>query len=234
MNHKLTHLCLCFVPHPRYFRSLLAHSGARTFPARSFPPDGTTFGQITLGQKLTKEIQPYSYWNMQFYQSEPAYVKFDYTIPRGASIGVYGRRNALPTHTQYHFKEVLSGFSASTRTARAAHVSSTQHRCLLMPQLTNCSHFYVSIQSHSHAPITITGISLANLLAAAFHNARGNPLHGAGSLVRLAVQRRRGCAGVDLLCGHCRGHDAELPERLLWQWTVPARTLPVQSRFRWR
>ena len=58
---------------------------------------------------------------MQFYQSEPAYVKFDYSIPRGASIGVYGRRNALPTHTQYHFKEVLSGFSA--RTQRATHVS---------------------------------------------------------------------------------------------------------------
>lgn len=59
---------------------------------------------------------------MQFYQSEPAYVKFDYNIPRGASIGVYARRNALPTHTQYHFKEVLSGFNA--RTTRSTHVSS--------------------------------------------------------------------------------------------------------------
>lgn len=96
--------------------------GARTFPARSFPPDGTTFSQITLGQKLTKEIPPYSYWNMQFYQSEPAYVKFDYSIPRGASIGVYARRNALPTHTQYHFKEVLSGFNVRT-TRAATHVS---------------------------------------------------------------------------------------------------------------
>ncbi|XP_055596104.1 teneurin-m isoform X3 [Uranotaenia lowii] len=92
--------------------------GARTFPARSFPPDGTTFAQINLGQRLAKEIAPYSYWNMQFYQSEPAYVKFDYGIPRGASIGVYARRNALPTHTQYHFKEVLSGFNA--RQTRAA------------------------------------------------------------------------------------------------------------------
>lgn len=115
--------CACIRSLTRTFCAQFG-AGARTFPARSFPPDGTTFGQITLGQKLTKEIQPYSYWNMQFYQSEPAYVKFDYTIPRGASIGVYGRRNALPTHTQYHFKEVLSGFSASTRTARAAHVSS--------------------------------------------------------------------------------------------------------------
>lgn len=96
-------------------------AGARTFPARSFPPDGTTFSQIALGQKLSKQISPYSYWNMQFYQSEPAYVKFDYNIPRGASIGVYARRNALPTHTQYHFKEVLSGFNA--RTTRSTHVS---------------------------------------------------------------------------------------------------------------
>lgn len=97
-------------------------SGARTFPAQSFPPDGTTFKQITLGEKLSKEIPPYSYWNMQFYQSEASYVKFDYLIPRGASIGVYARRNALPTHTQYHFLEVLSGFKART-TRGASHVS---------------------------------------------------------------------------------------------------------------
>jgi teneurin len=59
---------------------------------------------------------------MQFYQSEAAYIKFDYNIPRGASIGVYARRNALPTHTQYDFVEVLSGFKA--RTTRASTVNS--------------------------------------------------------------------------------------------------------------
>ncbi|XP_069696130.1 teneurin-m isoform X2 [Periplaneta americana] len=88
-------------------------------PPRSFPPDGTTFSQISLGQKLSKDIPPYSYWNMQFYQSEAAYVKFDYSIPRGASIGVYARRNALPTHTQYHILDVLSGFKA--RSKRGSH-----------------------------------------------------------------------------------------------------------------
>jgi hypothetical protein len=90
-------------------------------PPRSFPPDGTTFSQISLGKKLSKDIPPYSYWNMQFYQSEAAYVKFDYSIPRGASIGVYARRNALPTHTQYHILDVLSGFKA--RSKRGSHVS---------------------------------------------------------------------------------------------------------------
>ncbi|XP_055383652.1 teneurin-m isoform X3 [Condylostylus longicornis] len=113
--------------------------GARTFPARSFPPDGTTFGQIALGQKLTKEIQPYSYWNMQFYQSEPAYVKFDYSIPRGASIGVYGRRNALPTHTQYNFKEVLNGFSV--RTTRATHPSLTRE----VTRYMESGHWFISL-----------------------------------------------------------------------------------------
>lgn len=58
---------------------------------------------------------------MQFYQSEAAYVKFDYNIPRGANIAVYARRNALPTHTQYHILEVLSGYKV--RTTRASHVS---------------------------------------------------------------------------------------------------------------
>jgi len=52
---------------------------------------------------------------MQFYQSEAAYVKFDYSIPRGASIGVYARRNALPTHTQYHILDVLSGFKGRSK-----------------------------------------------------------------------------------------------------------------------
>uniref|UniRef100_A0A146KU89 Tenascin-like protein n=4 Tax=Lygus hesperus TaxID=30085 RepID=A0A146KU89_LYGHE len=99
--------------------SASASGGGKTFPARSFPPDGTTFAQITLGQKLSKEIPSYGYWNMQFYQSEAAYVKFDYNIPRGASIAVYGRRNALPTHTQYHILEVLNGYKA--RSTRASH-----------------------------------------------------------------------------------------------------------------
>lgn len=106
--------------------------GARTFSAQSFPPDGTTFAPISLGQKVSKEIPPYSYWNMQFYQSEAAYVKFDYNIPRGASIGVYARRNALPTQTQYHILEVLSGFKI--RAIRASHVRNcfSSHYCWIL------------------------------------------------------------------------------------------------------
>ena len=77
------------------------------------PPDGTTFKVIELGNKQDHNISPYGYWNMQFYQAESAYVRFDIGIPRGASVGVYGRRNAIPTHTSYDFLQVLSGYKSN-------------------------------------------------------------------------------------------------------------------------
>ena len=97
--------------------------GSNTFPARSFPPDGTTFAQVTLGDKTSNVIPPYSYWNMQFYHSEAAYVRFELGLPRSASLGLYGRRNALPTHTHYDMLHVINEYNKS-RTTCAFNVSS--------------------------------------------------------------------------------------------------------------
>ncbi|XP_073990846.1 teneurin transmembrane protein Ten-m isoform X3 [Rhodnius prolixus] len=132
----------------------LFYEGGKTFPARSFPPDGTTFGQINLGQRLSKEIPPYGYWNMQFYQSEPAYVKFDYGIPRGASIAVYGRRNALPTHTQYHILEVLNGFKA--RMARASSHSTVKKE---VTHYLEPGHWFLSLYNDDGDPQEIVFIA---------------------------------------------------------------------------
>ncbi|XP_026326587.1 teneurin-m isoform X2 [Hyposmocoma kahamanoa] len=129
-------------------------SGARTFPAQTFPPDGTTFKEISLGDKLSNEIPPYSYWNVQFFQSEASYVKFDYMIPRGASIGVYARRNALPTLTQYHFLEVLSGFKA--RTTRASHPSVKKEVTHYMEQ----GHWFLSLYNDNGDPQEITFVAM--------------------------------------------------------------------------
>lgn len=55
---------------------------------------------------------------------EASYVTFDLSIPRGTSFGVYGRRNALPTHTHHNFMEVVSGLRhADGRQTRASEVS---------------------------------------------------------------------------------------------------------------
>ncbi|XP_022829054.1 teneurin-m isoform X8 [Spodoptera litura] len=134
-------------------------TGARTFPAQTFPPDGTTFKQITLGEKLSKEIPPYSYWNMQFYQTQASYVKFDYMIPRGASIGVYARRNALPTHTQYHILEVLSGFKA--RTTRTSHAFNLQPS--IKKEVTHYmeqGHWFLSLYNDDGDPQEISFIAM--------------------------------------------------------------------------
>ncbi|XP_047517740.1 teneurin-m isoform X4 [Pieris napi] len=168
--------CVCpkVMPPP-----ILVLEGARTFPMQTFPPDGTTFKQITLGEKLSKEIPPYSYWNMQFYQSEASYVKFDYMIPRGASIGVYARRNALPTHTQYHFLEVLSGFKA--RTTRASHPSIRKEVTHYMEQ----GHWFLSLYNDDGDPQEISFIAvLADYLTHSCPN---------------------GCSGKgECLMGHCQ------------------------------
>ncbi|CAH1993726.1 unnamed protein product, partial [Acanthoscelides obtectus] len=158
---------------------ILVLEGARTFPAQSFPPDGTTFSQISLGQRLSREIRPYGYWNMQFYQSEAAYVQFDYIIPRGASIGVYARRNALPTHTQYHILEVLSGFKA--RTSRASHSTVKKEVTHYMEQ----GHWFLSLYNDDGEPQEVTFV--ATIAEDMTHNCPN------------------GCSGNgDCLMGHCQ------------------------------
>ncbi|XP_025201186.1 teneurin-m isoform X2 [Melanaphis sacchari] len=100
-------------------KSTSDNTGSKLFPVRTAPPDGTTFAQITLGDKIDGEIPAFGYWNVQFYHPRAAYVRFNYDFPRGASIAVYGRRNALPTHTQYEILELLNGFQS--RQTRSTH-----------------------------------------------------------------------------------------------------------------
>ena len=94
---------------------------------RNLPPDGTTFNQISLGKRLEQTLPAYGYWNVQFYQMEAAFVNIDLKLPRGASLGLYARRNALPTHTNYDLMEVVKGVEEkATRTTRAIKVSQSQ------------------------------------------------------------------------------------------------------------
>jgi len=44
------------------------------FSTRNFPPDGTTFQQVSLGQKVAVTIPPFGYLNIQFFHEEASYV----------------------------------------------------------------------------------------------------------------------------------------------------------------
>lgn len=39
-----------------------------------------SFGQITIPTRLSHVVGPYSYWNMQFYQGEGAYVNWELSV----------------------------------------------------------------------------------------------------------------------------------------------------------
>ena len=56
---------------------------------------------------------------------DAAFVRFEVSVPRGISLGLYARRNALPTHTHYNLMEVVTGRLEQERQARAAQVPHT-------------------------------------------------------------------------------------------------------------
>ena len=76
----------------------------------SLPPDAGSFAPLPLGVRLTHTIPSYSYWNFQLEQTEAGYIQFSFSIPRGSSIGLYARKNAIPSLTINDIRDVLIGF----------------------------------------------------------------------------------------------------------------------------
>ncbi|CAH0560894.1 unnamed protein product [Brassicogethes aeneus] len=57
----------------------------------------------------TATIPPYQFWNSEFRNKNPAFIRFNFTLPWGANFAVYGRRNVAPSVTQYDFAEFVKG-----------------------------------------------------------------------------------------------------------------------------
>ncbi|KAB7503449.1 hypothetical protein Anas_04509, partial [Armadillidium nasatum] len=87
-------------------------------PHQIAPPDGASFSVLILGESLNFLIPPYGYWNLHLTLSDTTELHLALTIPRGTSLGLYARRNALPTHTQHDLMKVLRG--STPRESRSA------------------------------------------------------------------------------------------------------------------
>lgn len=137
-------------------------------------------------------MPPYSYWNMQFYHSEAAYVKFELGLPRGASMGLYGRRNALPTHTHYDMLHVISGYKSRSRRAPAASSSLVTKEVL---QYMEPGHWFVSLYNDDGDPQEATClISLARDMTLSCPRGCSN---GNGECILGKCQCKSGFAGED-------------------------------------
>lgn len=65
-------------------------------------------------------ILPYHFWNTEFRNKQPAFIRLNLTLPWGANFAVYGRRNVAPSVTQYDFVEFVKGGRVDHRLKRDA------------------------------------------------------------------------------------------------------------------
>ncbi|XP_046747872.1 teneurin-a isoform X3 [Diprion similis] len=63
-------------------------------------------------------IPPYHFWNSEFRNKQPAFIRLNFTLPWGANFAVYGRRNVAPSVTQYDFAEFVKGGRVDHRLKR--------------------------------------------------------------------------------------------------------------------
>jgi hypothetical protein len=72
-----------------------------------------------LGVPYSARIPPFQFWNSEFRNKEPAFIRLNFTLPWGANFAVYGRRNVAPSVTQYDFVEFVKGGRIDHRLKRS-------------------------------------------------------------------------------------------------------------------
>jgi len=57
-------------------------------------------GEVVVGTLQSQTIPPGLFWRFHMTVHHPTYIKFNLSLSHNALLGVYGRRNIPPTHTQ--------------------------------------------------------------------------------------------------------------------------------------
>uniref|UniRef100_A0A674NRX2 Teneurin-2 n=1 Tax=Takifugu rubripes TaxID=31033 RepID=A0A674NRX2_TAKRU len=66
-------------------------------------------GEIEIGTQQSQMVPPGLFWRFHMTVHHPTYIKFNLSLSHNALLGVYGRRNIPPTHTQFDFVKLLDG-----------------------------------------------------------------------------------------------------------------------------
>uniref|UniRef100_A0A8D0API8 Teneurin transmembrane protein 1 n=1 Tax=Sander lucioperca TaxID=283035 RepID=A0A8D0API8_SANLU len=66
-------------------------------------------GELDIGTQQSQAIPPGLFWRFHLTVHHPTYIKFNLSLSHNALLGVYGRRNIPPTHTQFDFVKLLDG-----------------------------------------------------------------------------------------------------------------------------
>lgn len=57
-------------------------------------------GEVEIGAQVMQMIPPGLFWRFQITIHHPMYLKFNISLAKDSLLGIYGRRNIPPTHTQ--------------------------------------------------------------------------------------------------------------------------------------
>ncbi|XP_019739458.1 teneurin-1 [Hippocampus comes] len=66
-------------------------------------------GEVDIGTQQNQAIPPGVFWRFHMTVHHPTHIKFNLSLSHNALLGVYGRRNIPPTHTQFDFVKLLEG-----------------------------------------------------------------------------------------------------------------------------
>ncbi|XP_035290458.1 teneurin-1 isoform X1 [Anguilla anguilla] len=92
-------------------------------------------GEVDIGIQVTQIIPPGLFWRFHITVHHPEYVKFNISLARDALLGIYGRRNIPPTHTQFDFVKLLDGKQLIKQEAKAPEDSGPAPRSLILSTL---------------------------------------------------------------------------------------------------
>ncbi|XP_077334858.1 teneurin-1 isoform X5 [Lithobates pipiens] len=66
-------------------------------------------GEVEIGKQIVESIPPALFWRFQITIHHPIYLKFNVSFSKDSLLGIYGRRNIPPTHTQFDFVKLMDG-----------------------------------------------------------------------------------------------------------------------------
>ncbi|XP_043910272.1 teneurin-1 isoform X2 [Protopterus annectens] len=92
-------------------------------------------GEVEIGTQIMQTIPPGLFWRFQIIIYHPVYLKFNVSLAKDALLGIYGRRNIAPTHTQFDFVKLVDGKQLIKQETKTPEDSNHIPRSLILTSL---------------------------------------------------------------------------------------------------
>ncbi|XP_029767715.1 teneurin-1 [Terrapene carolina triunguis] len=92
-------------------------------------------GEVDIGAQVMQTIPPGLFWRFQITIHHPMYLKFNISLAKDSLLGIYGRRNIPPTHTQFDFVKLMDGKQLIKQEPRNPEESQHAPRNLILTSL---------------------------------------------------------------------------------------------------